>query len=101
RFKTVANRRFGYGRIATMDSMPHVFTAETLREDATVADLELAGLKVVMYLAGRGALNDDASASVMLLGRPPIRGPVVVTSSVGAAYPPALDLLRESRRAME
>jgi hypothetical protein len=102
RFQTVDNRRFGYGRVATVSATPHVFTAETLRESGTVSDLERAGLRVVMYLAGRGVLRGDTPAlRDDVFGRPAIRGPVVVTPGAGSVFPPPADLLRESRRAMQ
>jgi len=118
RFKDLSTGLFGLSRVARpMPAGPHRFFAENLNERSALDHLEAAGLRVVVYLAGRAVLAGATPAvkppsAVALIARqsspdaarPAVQGPISVTPrSSGAALPDMLaagDLLEESRRAI-
>ena len=103
RFKDI-DEGFGFRRIVKAGETPHRFTPENVRESDVVGDMESAGLRVVLYLAGRRLLDGapDGSATTGIVPARAIRGPVLVTSTAahGKGAPLPADLMQDGRRAM-
>lgn len=102
RFKDV-DETFGLRRIVVLGDTPHRFRPENVTELAAVSELEDAGLRVAMYVAGRRVLQrepDLTTKGPFELNRRVIFGPIAVTApEPAAALPAAVDLIDESRLA--
>jgi hypothetical protein len=99
RFKDV-DKFFGLRRIVVIGDSPHQFNPENAAELSAVEELNDAGLRVSLYLAGRRVLDQEPDLTTKEpfgLNRRVIFGPVAVTSGVAAGLPAAIDLIPESR----
>src|SRR5262245_19013702 len=102
RFEDV-DKNFGFRRIIKVGETPHRFRPENAREFDVVRQLDNAGVKVALYLAGRRVLGDKPAATDWKKNeRGLIRGPVFVTesSSEGEALPEAPELWDQAQKAM-
>ncbi len=102
RFKDV-DKLFGLRRIVVLGDTPHQFRPETVTEFAVVREIDEAGLRVAMYVAGRRVLEREPDLTTKVpfeLNRRVIFGPVAVTNPAAlAGLPEAVDLIDEARTA--
>lgn len=102
RFKDV-DTLFGLRRIVVLGDTPHQFRPETVSEFAVVREIDEAGLRVAMYVAGRRVLEREPDLTTKVpfeLNRRVIFGPVAVTDPVGlSGLPEAVELIDEGRSA--
>ena len=102
RFKDV-DTLFGLRRIVVLGDTPHRFRPETVSEFGVVRELDEAGLRVAMYVAGRRVLEREPDLTTKVpfeLNRRVIFGPVAVTDPAAlAGLPEAVELIDEGRSA--